>query len=69
MNRDHRKTLALIFADVAKYSFTAGVLAPIISGEISLALYLLVLFAPMLVIGIIFAVIFALQDRKQAQRR
>lgn len=36
INRDRRKIIASIFADVAKYSFTAGVLGTVISGKISL---------------------------------
>jgi len=36
MNRDRRKIVAAIFADVAKYSLTAGVVGAIISGKIFL---------------------------------
>jgi len=36
MNRDRRKVVAAIFADVAKYSLTAGVVGAIISGQIFL---------------------------------
>jgi hypothetical protein len=36
MNRDRRKIVAAIFADVAKYSLTAGVVGAIISGQIFL---------------------------------
>jgi preprotein translocase subunit YajC len=32
-------------------------------------LYLLALFAPMLILGIIFVIIFSRQDRKQAKER
>jgi hypothetical protein len=32
-------------------------------------LNLLVLFAPMLIIGIVFAIVFAIQDRKQARQK
>jgi len=32
-------------------------------------LYLIVLFAPMIILGTIFAIVFAIQDRKRAKQK
>jgi len=52
LNRERRKIVASIFADVARRS--------------KMELYILVLAAPLIIIGLIFAIVFAIQDRKQA---
>lgn len=39
MNRERRKVIGNVFADVAKYTLTAGVLGSLLSEKFSLLLY------------------------------